>query len=89
MGWQKTFTLSRRAKGCHLVTDEIAHHIQDGLKDVKVRRFAPVHFHHPVSILDKHLTSTFLHHPTNLSRRGCYSSSCSVSMSLSEARSTI
>jgi len=35
MGWQTTFTLSRRAKGCHLVTNEVAGHIQDGLKDVK------------------------------------------------------
>jgi len=35
MGWQTTFTLSRRAKGCHLVTDEVANHIRDGLKDVK------------------------------------------------------
>lgn len=36
MGWQTTFTLSRRAKGCHLVTDEVVNHIRDGLKDVKV-----------------------------------------------------
>jgi len=36
MGWQTTFTLSRRAKGCHLVTNEVVSHIQDGLKDVKV-----------------------------------------------------
>jgi len=35
MGWQTTFTLSRRAKGCHLVTDEITNQIRDGLKDVK------------------------------------------------------
>lgn len=35
MGWQKTFTLPRRAKGCHLVTDEVVNHIQDGLEDVK------------------------------------------------------
>jgi len=34
MGWQKTFTLSRRAKGCHLVTGEVLSHIQDGLDDV-------------------------------------------------------
>lgn len=37
MGWQTTFTLSRRAKGCHLVTDEVVSHIRDGLKDVEVR----------------------------------------------------
>jgi len=36
MGWQTTFTLSRRAKGCHLVTNEVVSHIRDGLKDVKV-----------------------------------------------------
>ncbi|KAK7064157.1 hypothetical protein R3P38DRAFT_2822782 [Favolaschia claudopus] len=35
MGWQKEFTLERRAKGCHLVTDEILKHIQPGLKDVQ------------------------------------------------------
>jgi len=35
MGWQKTFTLSRRAKGCYLITDEVVRNIQDGLKDVK------------------------------------------------------
>ncbi|KAJ6519907.1 hypothetical protein C8R45DRAFT_953213 [Mycena sanguinolenta] len=36
MGWQKEFTLSRKAKGCHLVTDEILSQIQPGLKDVQV-----------------------------------------------------
>ena len=36
MGWQKTFSLSRRAKGCHLVTDEVQAQIKDGLKGVKV-----------------------------------------------------
>ncbi|KAF8640797.1 hypothetical protein AX17_000446 [Amanita inopinata Kibby_2008] len=36
MGWQKTFTLARRAKGCHLITDEVASHIQPGLQDVEV-----------------------------------------------------
>ncbi|KAL1670596.1 hypothetical protein GGF50DRAFT_93450 [Schizophyllum commune] len=36
MGWQKTFSLSRRAKGCHLVTDEVQTQIKDGLKGVKV-----------------------------------------------------
>jgi len=35
MGWQKTFTLSTRAKGCHLVTDEIVRHIRDGLNQVQ------------------------------------------------------
>ncbi|KAJ7110133.1 hypothetical protein C8R44DRAFT_801462 [Mycena epipterygia] len=36
MGWQTEFTLKRRAKGCHLVTDEILSHIQPGLKDTQV-----------------------------------------------------
>ncbi|KAL1683852.1 hypothetical protein EV122DRAFT_257567 [Schizophyllum commune] len=36
MGWQKTFSLPRRAKGCHLVTDEVQAQIKDGLKGVKV-----------------------------------------------------
>lgn len=40
MGWQKTFTLGRRAKGCHLVTDEILSNIESGLRDVKVSRSA-------------------------------------------------
>lgn len=37
MGWQKTFSLSQRSKGCHLVTDEVYAHITPGIKDVKVR----------------------------------------------------
>ncbi|KAK7694815.1 hypothetical protein QCA50_002003 [Cerrena zonata] len=36
MGWQKTFTLNRRAKGCHLVTEEILAQIQPGLRDIQV-----------------------------------------------------
>ncbi|KIK06903.1 hypothetical protein K443DRAFT_673796 [Laccaria amethystina LaAM-08-1] len=36
MGWQKTFTLSKRAKGCHLVTEEVASQIQAGLLGVEV-----------------------------------------------------
>ncbi|OCH95806.1 hypothetical protein OBBRIDRAFT_767113 [Obba rivulosa] len=36
MGWQKTFTLQRRSKGCHLVTEEIFTQIEPGLRDVKV-----------------------------------------------------
>ncbi|KAF8898642.1 hypothetical protein BD779DRAFT_1431809 [Infundibulicybe gibba] len=35
MGWQKTFVLSQRSKGCHLVTDEVLAHIQPGLQDVQ------------------------------------------------------
>jgi len=36
MGWQKTFMLSKRAKGCHLVTDEILNQISLGLQDVQI-----------------------------------------------------
>lgn len=36
MGWQKTFTLSQRSKGCHLITDEVYTQIAPGIKDVKV-----------------------------------------------------
>ncbi|KAF8976446.1 hypothetical protein BDQ17DRAFT_1395132 [Cyathus striatus] len=35
MGWQKTFTLSKRAKGCHLVTDEVLTQVQPGLHGVQ------------------------------------------------------
>jgi len=34
--WQKEFTLSRRSKGCHLVTDEVMRHIDEGIKDVQI-----------------------------------------------------
>ena len=36
MGWQTTFTLSKRSKGCYLVTDEVMRHIGPGLKGVQV-----------------------------------------------------
>ena len=36
MGWQKTFTLARRSKGCHLVTDEVLTQIEPGLRGVQV-----------------------------------------------------
>ncbi|KAI0691333.1 hypothetical protein BC835DRAFT_1360770 [Cytidiella melzeri] len=36
MGWQKTFTLGRRSKGCHLITNEVVSQIAEGLKDVQV-----------------------------------------------------
>lgn len=36
MGWQKTFSLARRSKGCHLVTDEVLPNIEEGLKGVQV-----------------------------------------------------
>ncbi|KIY47053.1 hypothetical protein FISHEDRAFT_46175 [Fistulina hepatica ATCC 64428] len=36
MGWQTTFSLSRRAKGCHLITDEVLSHIRPGLQNVQV-----------------------------------------------------
>ncbi|KAJ1308474.1 hypothetical protein OPQ81_004178 [Rhizoctonia solani] len=32
MPWQKTITLARRSKGCHLVTDEILSQISEGLR---------------------------------------------------------
>ncbi|TEB39283.1 hypothetical protein FA13DRAFT_1725267 [Coprinellus micaceus] len=36
MGWQTTFTLSKRSKGCYLVTDEVMSQIGPGLKGVQV-----------------------------------------------------
>lgn len=45
MGWQKTFTLSRRAKGCHLVTNEVVSNIRDGLQDVEVHDPVPIESH--------------------------------------------
>ncbi|KAJ7492543.1 hypothetical protein FB451DRAFT_1123495 [Mycena latifolia] len=36
MPWQTEFTLQRRAKGCHLVTDEILKNIEPGLKNTQV-----------------------------------------------------
>ncbi|KAI9513026.1 hypothetical protein F5148DRAFT_972532 [Russula earlei] len=36
MAWQKTFTLGRRSKGCHLVTDEVLSHIEPGLNGVQI-----------------------------------------------------
>ena len=35
MGWQHTFNLEKRAKGCHLITDEVISHILPGLENVK------------------------------------------------------
>ena len=35
MGWQTTFTLAKKAKGCHLVTDEVVEKIRPGLEGVK------------------------------------------------------
>ncbi|PPQ88669.1 hypothetical protein CVT25_010245 [Psilocybe cyanescens] len=32
MGWQNTFTLGKREKGCHLVTEEVLTHIRPGLE---------------------------------------------------------
>jgi len=42
MGWQSTFTLAKRAKGCHLVTDEVVAQIRLGLEGVKVSFFGYV-----------------------------------------------
>lgn len=36
MPYQKTISLNRRSKGCHLVTDEIVDHIGDGLANTQV-----------------------------------------------------
>ncbi|PBL01090.1 hypothetical protein ARMGADRAFT_1043148 [Armillaria gallica] len=41
MGWQKTFTLSRRSKGCHLITDEVRLNIKEGLEGVSVSYYNP------------------------------------------------
>lgn len=37
MGWQKTFNLLRRSKGCHLVADDVLAQISEGIKDVKIQ----------------------------------------------------
>ncbi|KAF7310972.1 hypothetical protein HMN09_00640500 [Mycena chlorophos] len=34
--WQKEFTLQRRSKGCHLVTEEIVQNIEPGLSNVQI-----------------------------------------------------
>jgi hypothetical protein len=39
MGWQKSFTLSRRGKGCYLITEEVLGYIQPGLRDVKANDY--------------------------------------------------
>ncbi|KAK0569113.1 hypothetical protein OC861_001253 [Tilletia horrida] len=36
MGWQKTFALASRSKGCHLIQQEVEREIREGIKDVKV-----------------------------------------------------
>jgi hypothetical protein len=36
MGWQTNFTLEKKAKGCHLVTEEVLSHIRPGLEGVQV-----------------------------------------------------
>ncbi|GBE78230.1 UPF0047 protein [Sparassis crispa] len=36
MGWQKTFTLQNRSKGCHLITREVLAQIEPGLSGVQV-----------------------------------------------------
>lgn len=37
MPWQKQFTLSSRSKGCHLVTNEMMPHLEEGLKGTSSR----------------------------------------------------
>ena len=41
MGWQRIFTLGQKAKGCHLVTDEVISHILPGLENVKASTPSP------------------------------------------------
>jgi hypothetical protein len=36
MGWQTTFTLQKKEKGCHLVTEEVLSNIRPGLEGVQV-----------------------------------------------------
>ncbi|KAI0348500.1 hypothetical protein BDW22DRAFT_1320396 [Trametopsis cervina] len=36
MGWQKTFTLARKSKGCHLITNDVVDQIQEGLQNVQI-----------------------------------------------------
>ncbi|KAI5451124.1 hypothetical protein NCC49_002000 [Naganishia albida] len=36
MPWQKTFSLSPRSKGCHLVTKEVESSIKEGLQGCKI-----------------------------------------------------
>ncbi|WAR62841.1 hypothetical protein PtB15_15B429 [Puccinia triticina] len=36
MPFQTTFTLAKRAKGCHLVTDEVTKNIKEGLKNCDI-----------------------------------------------------
>lgn len=42
MGWQKTFTLPRKSKGCHLVTNEVVSQISEGLQGVQVNSWGCV-----------------------------------------------
>lgn len=37
MPWQKTFSLAKRSKGCYLITEEVTHHLSEGLRNTKVR----------------------------------------------------
>ena len=41
MPWQKEFHLSKRSKGCHLITDEVVAQIDEALKDVKKFKLGP------------------------------------------------
>lgn len=64
MGWQKTFTLSKRAKGCHLVTNEVLNQIEPGLKGVQVASFSKL----PNSSLSKQIASGGNAVPLHVSR---------------------
>ncbi|KAA1090142.1 hypothetical protein PGTUg99_036418 [Puccinia graminis f. sp. tritici] len=52
MPFQTTFTLAKRPKGCHLVTEEVARNIKEGLKncDIGVAHFFIQHTSAALSI---------------------------------------
>jgi hypothetical protein len=59
MAWQKTFSLSKRAKGCHLVTEEVLAQINEGLQGIQAScRFPSYHIHsNLLNILGWHAVS--------------------------------
>jgi hypothetical protein len=44
MAWQKTFSLTKRAKGCYLITEEILAQISHGLQGVQASRCSSLTF---------------------------------------------
>lgn len=60
MAWQKTFSLSKRAKGCYLVTEEVLAQINEGLQGVQVSCHFPISIPiltHLLTILGWHAVS--------------------------------